>query len=196
MLSDITWVSHIKWKIGNDDTAAWWIRPLWKYKSCINCHNFATEQIHGFPYSKTIMRKSSPLRFLVCFNKLYKTRRSVVPKSHSAFWISIQNMTLTCWTIDKITDEILKFKSEMYVRCLRCPLDDDVSMCAMFDELRKKTEPLLTNCFHSSEIKLKTEMCQDEFIILISLAALEFIFRRPLVYRVQFVTKLKTGGGQ
>ena len=77
---------------------------------------------------------------------------------------------------------------DMYVR--------EMSMCAMFDELRKTTEPLLTNCFHSSKIKLKTEMCQDEFIILISLAAREFIFRRPLVYRVQFVTKLKTGGGQ
>ena len=62
---------------------------------------------------------------------------------------------------------------------------DAVSMCAMFDELRKKTEPLLTNCFDSSEIKLKTEMCQDEFIILISLSALEFIFRRPLVYRTE-----------
>ena len=79
-----------------------------------------------------------------------------------------------------------------------CPLDDimserDVSMCAMFNELRKKTEPLLTSCFDSSETKLKTEMSQSEFIKLISLvSALEFIFRRPLMYRecsVQFVTK-------
>ena len=77
---------------------------------------------------------------------------------------------------------------DMSERCCRC------ARCSMSCE--KKTEPLLTSCFDSSEIKLKTEMCIDEFIILISLSALEFIFRRPLVYRMQFVTKLKTGGGQ
>ena len=148
MLSDIAWVAHIKWKIGNDYTAAWRIQPLWKYQSCIDCHNFATEQIHGFQNSKTIMRNSSPLRFLVCFKKLYKTTRSVVPKSHSEFWIPIQNMTLTCWTIDKITDEILKFKTEMYVRCLsQVSAWDDMSERCRCARCSMSCEKQLNRCW-------------------------------------------------